>query len=59
MSVRCDQFGAGLVTDYLEGALSAPEVDRVEFHLLTCADCAHLLHGHRQVTSLLRRLDPS
>ena len=59
MSVHCDQFRAGLVTDYLDGALAAEELDIVQFHLITCAACADLLHGHRRMVSMLRRLGPA
>jgi anti-sigma factor RsiW len=58
VSVQCVQLREGVVTDYLEGALSPTEVDAVEFHLVTCAPCAKLLHGHRQVSSLLQLFDP-
>jgi anti-sigma factor RsiW len=52
----CDRFRGGTVTDYLDGALLPDEVDRVEFHLITCAACAELLHTHRHLISMLRVL---
>jgi anti-sigma factor RsiW len=58
MSVQCMRLREGQLTDYLEGALTPAEVDAVEFHLVTCAPCADMLHGHRQVSSMLRLLGP-
>lgn len=58
MSGLCLGFRAGRVTEYLEGTLTPAEADVLEFHLLTCAPCAELLHRYRQVVSSLRRLGP-
>jgi len=52
----CQEFRTGVVTCYLDGALPAPLVEEVEFHLFTCAECAELLHAHRNLIGLLRVL---
>jgi anti-sigma factor RsiW len=45
-----------LVTDYLEGALSAEERLRFEDHIGRCAGCAIYLEQMRQTISLLGHL---
>ncbi|MCA1700516.1 MAG: zf-HC2 domain-containing protein [Actinobacteria bacterium] len=46
-ALTCKQFVA-LVTDYLEGALAAPEQLRFEQHLAACEDCPVYLEQIRQ-----------
>ena len=45
-----------LVTDYLEGALSAEETARFEDHIGRCAGCAAYLEQIRQTIELTGRL---
>ncbi len=40
--MHCNEF-VELVTDYLEGALSASDLLRLETHLGACEKCAHYL----------------
>jgi anti-sigma factor RsiW len=47
-----------LVTDYLEGALSAEETDRFEGHIARCTGCAAYLEQIRQTIALTGRLTP-
>ncbi|MGH8903583.1 MAG: anti-sigma factor family protein [Egibacteraceae bacterium] len=47
---------AGLVTDYLEGALPPAERERFEAHLQTCPRCARYLEQFRTTTAPLREL---
>ena len=47
-----------LVTDYLEGALGAPERARLEAHLAACPHCAEYLAQMRRTLDVLGRLDP-
>ena len=44
------------VTDYLDGALSAEEVARIDAHLDACGDCARVLEQWREVIRLTGRL---
>jgi anti-sigma factor RsiW len=53
--MRCREL-AELVTNYLEGALPAAEVARVEAHLARCADCGAHLHQTLETIRMLRRL---
>lgn len=46
----------GLATEYLEGALSAPERARVDRHLAWCPRCATHYAQLRDVLRLLRQL---
>jgi len=48
-----------LVTDYLEGALSAEETARFEDHIGRCAGCAAYLEQIRQTIELTGRLTTS
>jgi len=41
-----------LVTEYLEGALPAPERDRFESHIATCPDCTNYLAQMRTTIRL-------
>jgi anti-sigma factor RsiW len=43
-----------LVTDYLEGALPAPEARRLERHLETCPGCTEYLEQLRAVAGSLK-----
>jgi anti-sigma factor RsiW len=52
----CVRFRSWEVTDYLDRALLPDERDRVEFHLVTCAACAEVLHTHRHLIPMLRVL---
>ena len=45
-----------LVTDYLEGVLSATEARRLERHLETCPGCTEYLEQLRAVAGSLRGL---
>jgi anti-sigma factor RsiW len=45
-----------LVTDYLEGALSASESRRLERHLETCPGCTEYLEQLRTIAGSLRGL---
>jgi anti-sigma factor RsiW len=46
-----------LVTDYLEGALSAPERARLESHLSDCPHCSEYLAQMRRTLDALGRID--
>ena len=49
-----------LVTDYLEGALPAPDRERLEAHLAVCEGCTRYLEQIRttiRVTGMLREED--
>jgi len=45
-----------LVTDYLEGRLSAPEQQRLDMHLAGCRGCRTYLEQMRQTIRALGRL---
>lgn len=45
-----------LVTEYLEGALDAPERERFETHLATCPYCRTYLDQMRHMVTSLSRL---
>jgi anti-sigma factor RsiW len=47
-----------LMTDYLEGAMSAVDRARFETHLAGCAACASYLDQMRLTMTVLGRLDP-
>lgn len=47
-----------LVTDYLEGALTAAEAERFEAHVATCDGCSVYLEQLRQVIRISGRLAP-
>jgi predicted anti-sigma-YlaC factor YlaD len=50
--VTCQQF-VEVVTDYLDGALTAHELTRVEEHLVICDLCGHYLEQmHRTIAAL-------
>ena len=49
---------ASNLSAYLDGALSAPERERVERHLAVCARCRYDLATLRQTVELLRRVPP-
>jgi len=51
----CQEF-VERVTDYLEGALSAVDLARLEEHLGACAKCAHYLAQLRVTLGLTGRL---
>ena len=46
-----------IITDYLEGALSAREVRRLERHLATCPGCEMYLDQMRTIAGSLGGLD--
>ena len=62
MSVDVEQLSCQelveLVTDYLEGALSAEDTARFEEHIGRCAGCAAYLEQIRQTIELAGRLTP-
>ena len=47
-----------LVTDYLEGALSADDRSRLEGHLANCPHCTEYLAQMRRTLDLLGRIEP-
>jgi anti-sigma factor RsiW len=54
----CDRF-VELVTEYLEGALTADERSRVDAHVAICAGCQVVLEQWREVVRLTGRLAES
>jgi predicted anti-sigma-YlaC factor YlaD len=55
--LTCEQFAAGVVTDYMEGDLGSAERTLVEMHLAGCEGCSEVLERMRTVAGLLRELD--
>jgi hypothetical protein len=53
--VRCDEV-VELVSDYLEAALSLPEREALEQHVLICADCAEYLRQLRSTVEAAARM---
>ncbi|HYV66686.1 MAG TPA: zf-HC2 domain-containing protein [Myxococcales bacterium] len=47
-----------LVTDYLEGALPAPDRERFEAHLRSCRGCAAYLRQMRDLVRVSGRIRP-
>ena len=47
-----------LVTDYLEGALSDPDRQRLEGHLAACPHCSEYLAQMRRTLDALGRIEP-
>jgi anti-sigma factor RsiW len=47
-----------LVTDYLEGALSSADRERLEGHLAACPHCTEYLAQMRRTLDLLGRIEP-
>ena len=47
-----------LVTDYLEGALSAADRERLEGHLAGCPHCTEYLAQMRRTLDALGRIEP-
>ena len=62
MSVDVEQLSCQelveLVTDYLEGALSAEDTARFEDHIGRCSACTTYLEQIRQTIALAGRLTP-
>ena len=60
MTVELEQLSCRelveLVTDYVEGALSAEEHERVDHHLETCRGCRTYVEQMRQTIELSGRL---
>jgi anti-sigma factor RsiW len=54
--IVCEQAVA-LMTDYLEGVLSSPDVRRLERHLAACANCAEYLAQLGVTIELSGRVD--
>jgi anti-sigma factor RsiW len=52
--VTCAEFADGLVTDYMEDALSAERRDAVRDHLSGCEICTRLLAAMRRVAAAIR-----
>jgi len=46
-----------MVTDYLEGALSAEDAARLDAHLTVCPPCIQVLDQWRRTIELVGRLD--
>ena len=55
--IRCREL-VELITDYLEGALPAPERARFERHIAVCDGCHAYLDQMRQTIGALGRLPP-
>jgi len=47
-----------VVTDYLDGALSAPDRARFEAHLADCDACRDYVDQFRETISLVGRVEP-
>ncbi len=47
-----------LVTDYLEGTMSAPHRARFEAHLANCPHCTRYLEQMRRTLDILGRIEP-
>ena len=47
-----------LITDYLEGALSGRDRNRLETHLAACPHCTEYLAQMRRTLDLLGRIEP-
>jgi anti-sigma factor RsiW len=47
-----------LVTDYLEGALSAADRERLEGHLAACPHCTEYLAQMRRTLEVLGHIEP-
>jgi anti-sigma factor RsiW len=47
-----------MVTDYLEGALAAPDRERLEAHLSACPHCSAYLEQIRQTIAAAGRVEP-
>jgi len=54
--VNCKEF-VELVTDYFEGALPAPDVERFEHHIEDCFWCARYLEQMRVTIDSVGRID--
>lgn len=52
--VTCAEFADGLVTDYMEDALSAERRRAVHEHLSGCVVCTRLLTAMRRVAAAIR-----
>jgi anti-sigma factor RsiW len=63
MSVDVEQLSCQelveLVTDYLEGALSAEDMARFEDHVSRCGACAIYVEQIRQTIALAGRITPA
>lgn len=57
LSLTCQQ-AVGLVTDYLEGALTGPQRRRFEAHLAGCPHCPEYLAQIRAVIALAGSVTP-
>lgn len=57
-SVACQDF-VERITDYLDGAVTPDERDRVDRHLRTCPGCTRALRQWRIVIDLAGRIDES
>ena len=55
--LRCSEVLEGL-SDYLDGELEATEVERVEGHLLGCANCERFGRNFGSMVVSLRRTPP-
>ena len=55
--LTCRQ-AVGLVTDYLEGALTARQRRRFEAHLARCPDCPEYLAQMRAIVALAGSITP-
>jgi anti-sigma factor RsiW len=53
--IPCQVF-VELVTDYLDGALPAEEVARIDAHLALCPGCVSVVEQFRETVRLARRI---
>lgn len=56
--MSCEEL-VELVTDYIEDALIAPDRDRFEAHLRTCAGCEIYVEQMRTTIKLTGQLEPA
>ncbi len=56
-SIVCRQ-AVELITDYLEGALPAPDCARLEAHLACCPHCTAYLAQMRATIAAVGRIEP-
>lgn len=55
VGIPCNVF-VEIVTEYLEGALSADEVARIDAHLALCPGCVSVVEQFRETIRLARRI---
>jgi anti-sigma factor RsiW len=55
VGIPCNLF-VEIVTEYLEGALSAEEVARIDAHLALCPGCVSVVEQFRETIRLAQRI---